>query len=214
MMFGAHVIVSATTRRPDRAFLRDVLGLSSVDAGHGWLIFALPPAEVAVHPAEETGGHELYFMCDDLKAEIPGLGKKGIQCSEVQEARWGSIAHVRLPGGGEVGFTSRSILWRSRGHQLTNHPIRDSMPRVDAYEWPGDQAQLLRKRHHFLVIEIRARHVHQPGRLLLHRFHHSRGAVSRGHHRDAGVEIQEAVSIHVSTMAPSPRAATNGYERV
>jgi catechol 2,3-dioxygenase-like lactoylglutathione lyase family enzyme len=104
MIFGAHVIVSSKDANADRAFLREVLGLSSVDAGHGWLIFALPPAEVAVHPAEETGRHELYFMCDDLKAEISALGNKGIHCSEVQEARWGSITHVRLPGGGDVGL--------------------------------------------------------------------------------------------------------------
>ena len=104
MIFGAHVIVYSKDATADRAFLRDVLGLSSVDAGHGWLIFALPPAEVAVHPAEENGGHELYFMCDDLKAEISALGEKGIHCSEVQEARWGSITHIRLPGGGEVGL--------------------------------------------------------------------------------------------------------------
>ena len=104
MIFGAHVIVSSKDAKADRAFLREVLGLSSVDAGHGWLIFALPPAEVAVHPAEETGGHELYFMCDDLKAEISALGKKGIECSKVQEARWGSVTHFRLPGGGDVGL--------------------------------------------------------------------------------------------------------------
>jgi len=88
----------------DRAFFREVLGFSSVDAGHGWLIFALPPAEVAVHPAEENDRHELYFMCDDLKAEISALGKKGVRCSEVQEARWGSITKIRLPGGSEVGL--------------------------------------------------------------------------------------------------------------
>ena len=103
-MFGAHVIISSKDAKADRAFLRDVLGLPSVDAGHEWLIFALPPAEVAVHPAEKTSGHELYFMCDDLKAEISALGEKGIHCSEVQEARWGSITHVRLPGGGQVGL--------------------------------------------------------------------------------------------------------------
>ena len=103
-MFGAHVIVSSKNATADRVFLRDVLGLSSVDAGHGWLIFALPPAEMAIHPAEETGRHELYFMCDDLKAEMSALGEKGIDCSEVQEARWGSITHFRLPGGGEVGL--------------------------------------------------------------------------------------------------------------
>jgi catechol 2,3-dioxygenase-like lactoylglutathione lyase family enzyme len=104
MIFGAHVIISSKDANADRAFLQEVLGLSFVDAGHGWLIFALPPAEVAVHPAEENGGHELYFMCDDLKAEISALEKKGIHCSEVQQARWGSITRLRLPGGGDVGL--------------------------------------------------------------------------------------------------------------
>ena len=103
-MFGAHVIVSSKDATADRVFLREVLGLSSVDAGHGWLIFALPPAEVAVHPAEDANSHELYFMCDDLKAELSALEKKGIHFSEVQEARWGSITHIRLPGGGTVGL--------------------------------------------------------------------------------------------------------------
>jgi len=106
MIFGAHVILYSTDATADRNFLRDVLGFSAVDAGHGWLIFALPPAEVAVHPAEaeEDKRHELYFMCDDLKAQIAALGKKGIRCSEVQKARWGSVAKIRLPGGGEVGL--------------------------------------------------------------------------------------------------------------
>src|SRR5262249_47267243 len=104
MIFGAHVIVYSKDAAADRAFLRDVLGFSSVDAGHGWLIFALPPAEAAVHPAEGNERHELYLMCDDLKAEISKLGKKGVTCSEVQNARWGSITKIRLPSGGEVGL--------------------------------------------------------------------------------------------------------------
>ncbi|HLQ04200.1 MAG TPA: extradiol dioxygenase [Verrucomicrobiae bacterium] len=104
MIFGAHVIVYSTDADADRAFLRDVLGYSNVDAGHGWLMFALPPAEVAVHPAETNGKHELYFMCDDLKAEMSALKKKGVICSDVEEARWGSITRMRLPGGGEVGL--------------------------------------------------------------------------------------------------------------
>jgi catechol 2,3-dioxygenase-like lactoylglutathione lyase family enzyme len=104
MIFGAHVVVYSKEATADRAFFREVLGFSSVDAGHGWLIFALPPAELAVHPAEENDRHELYFMCDDLKAEISALGKKGVRCSEVQEARWGSITKIRLPGGSEVGL--------------------------------------------------------------------------------------------------------------
>ena len=104
MVFGAHVIVYSKDAEADRAFLRDVLGLSSVDAGHGWLIFALPPAEVAVHPAEDGGRHELYWMCDDLKAEIAALAVKGIRCSKVHEERWGSITMIGLPGGGEIGL--------------------------------------------------------------------------------------------------------------
>ncbi|MGI8746096.1 MAG: VOC family protein [Bryobacteraceae bacterium] len=104
MIFGAHVIVYSKDATADRAFFRDILGFASVDAGHGWLIFALPPAEVAVHPAEENDRHELYFMCNDLKTGISALGEKGVRCSDVQEARWGSIVKIRLPGGGEVGL--------------------------------------------------------------------------------------------------------------
>ena len=103
MIFGSHVIVYSKNVEADRAFFAEVLGFKSVDAGHGWLIFALPPAEAAFHPAEEPA-HELYFMCDDLKAEIASLAKKGVNCSEVQEARWGSITKMHLPGGGEVGL--------------------------------------------------------------------------------------------------------------
>lgn len=104
MIFGTHVIVYSKDAAADRAFLRDVLGFSSVDAGRGWLIFALPPAEVAVHPADENGRHELYFLCDDLTDEVSALSKKGVQCSEVHEERWGSITKIRLPGGGDVGL--------------------------------------------------------------------------------------------------------------
>jgi len=103
MIFGAHVILYSKNAEADRAFLRDVLGFSSVDAGHGWLIFGLPPAEAAVHPAENDR-QELYFMCDDLKAEVSALQNKGIQCSKVEQARWGSITRIQLPGGGEVGL--------------------------------------------------------------------------------------------------------------
>jgi catechol 2,3-dioxygenase-like lactoylglutathione lyase family enzyme len=104
MISGAHVILYSKDANADRDFLRDVLGFGSVDAGHGWLIFALPPAEMAVHPAEENDRHELYFMCDDLKAEMSALEKKGVPCSQVHNERWGSITRIRLPGGGEVGL--------------------------------------------------------------------------------------------------------------
>jgi len=100
---GAHVILYSKDADADRAFFRDVLGFASVDAGHGWLIFALPPAEAAFHPGTDSS-HELYFMCDDLNAEIQALTEKGVVCSEAQEVRWGSITKVRLPSGGEVGL--------------------------------------------------------------------------------------------------------------
>src|ERR1700752_5347851 len=103
MISGAHIVVHSKNAEADRVFFRDVLGLKSVDAGHGWLIFALPPAEVAFHPSEEET-HELYFMCDDLKAEIASLARKGVKCSKVEEALWGSITKMGLPGGGNVGL--------------------------------------------------------------------------------------------------------------
>jgi len=104
MISGAHVIVHSKNAKADRAFFRDVLQFASVDAGHGWLIFGLPPAEVAVHPSDESDVREVYFICDDLKAEMASLAKKKVECSEVQEARWGSITKIRLPGGGEIGL--------------------------------------------------------------------------------------------------------------
>jgi catechol 2,3-dioxygenase-like lactoylglutathione lyase family enzyme len=104
VIFGAHVIVHSQDAAADRAFFQEVLGFASVDAGRGWLIFRLPPAEVAVHPAEHDNRQELYLMCDDLPAQISALREKGVRCSEVQEARWGSIARIQLPGGGEVGL--------------------------------------------------------------------------------------------------------------
>jgi catechol 2,3-dioxygenase-like lactoylglutathione lyase family enzyme len=101
---GAHVIVYSKDAAADRVFFRDVLGFASVDAGHGWLIFALPPAEAAFHPAEANGRHELYLMCEDLEAEMKSLAKRGVTCSAVQQERWGSITSVPLPGGGTVGL--------------------------------------------------------------------------------------------------------------
>jgi catechol 2,3-dioxygenase-like lactoylglutathione lyase family enzyme len=104
MIFGAHVIVYSNDAAADRTFFQDVLGFSSVDAGHGWLIFALPPAELAVHPAQEDVRSELFLMCTDLETQIAELERKGVICSGVEEARWGSVTRIRLPGGGEIGL--------------------------------------------------------------------------------------------------------------
>ncbi len=104
MISGAHVVVYSKDAETDRAFFRDVLGFKSVDAGHGWLIFALPPGEAAFHGSDKNGPHELYFMCDNLKATMAMLAEKGVTCSAVHEERWGSITRMRLPGGGEIGL--------------------------------------------------------------------------------------------------------------
>jgi catechol 2,3-dioxygenase-like lactoylglutathione lyase family enzyme len=101
---GAHVIIYSKDAEADREFLKDVLGLRHVDVGHGWLIFALPPAEVACHPADENDQHELYLMCDDLKETMAALDSKGVQCEDVQEPPWGIFTKIKLPGGGRLGL--------------------------------------------------------------------------------------------------------------
>ncbi len=104
VIIGAHVIVYSRDADADRAFLRDVLEYPHVDAGGGWLIFKLPPAEVAVHPVEGAGSHELYLMCDNLNATIEQLAAKGVSCGPVSDQRWGLLTSIRLPGGGELGL--------------------------------------------------------------------------------------------------------------
>ena len=103
---GAHAILYTDDAAADRAFLADVLGLTSVDAGDGWLIFALPPAELAAHPASaDGGGYELYLMCDNIDATVRELAAKGVKFSSgVTQQRWGLITTIRLPGGGRLGL--------------------------------------------------------------------------------------------------------------
>ena len=105
MITGSHVIVHSRDAEADRRFLAEVLGQPHVDAGGGWLIIKLPPAEVAVHPSDGATGHELYFMCDDLDATMEELRAKGVQFTQdVSDERWGRLTRLRLPGGGEVGL--------------------------------------------------------------------------------------------------------------
>lgn len=103
MITGAHAILYSTDPEADRAFLRDVLGLPHVDAGHGWLIFGLPPSEVAVHPADGHGRHELYLLCDDVEAFVAAMSGRGLACSAVRRERWGAVTQLTLPGGGALG---------------------------------------------------------------------------------------------------------------
>ncbi|MGB7902681.1 MAG: extradiol dioxygenase [Halobacteriota archaeon] len=104
MISGAHVIIYSADAEADRAFFRDVLGFPSVDAGQGWLIFALPPAEIAFHPAAENGKHEIYLTCEDVAAAIQTLERQKIKCGPVVDLGWGLLTHLSLPGGGRLGL--------------------------------------------------------------------------------------------------------------
>jgi hypothetical protein len=103
MITGAHSIIYSTNPEADRAFFRDVLRMPNVDVGDGWLIFGLPPAEVAVHPSEENDVHEFYLMCDDVAAFVAAMKKHNIVCEPVQDQGWGLLTQLRLPGGGKLG---------------------------------------------------------------------------------------------------------------
>ena len=103
MINGAHVILYSKKPEADRAFLKDVLKLPSVDVGEGWLIFGLPPAEVAVHPSRKNDLHELYLMCDDVKAFVAAVKKRGIKCGAIRDQGWGVLTTMTLPGGGKLG---------------------------------------------------------------------------------------------------------------
>jgi catechol 2,3-dioxygenase-like lactoylglutathione lyase family enzyme len=104
MINGAHVVINSRDAEADRRFFRDVLGYQHVDAGGGWLIFKLPPAEVAIHPTDGQDAHELFLMCDDVKSTIAELAAKGVEFTPVSEERWGLRTSLMLPGGGELGL--------------------------------------------------------------------------------------------------------------
>lgn len=112
MIYGAHVLLYSKDPEADRTFFRDVLKLRSVDAGGGWLIFALPPAELAVHPGDfrqEHAGHSLlgavlYLMCDNLEETIESLREQKVSCTEIEQERWGIRTTIKLPSGSEVGL--------------------------------------------------------------------------------------------------------------
>jgi catechol 2,3-dioxygenase-like lactoylglutathione lyase family enzyme len=115
---GTHVVFFSADADADRAFLRDVLGFESVDAGHGWLIFAMPPTETAVHPAPPSAAAksaqpnaqgamldaEVYFMCDDIRATVRALEEKKVKCPPVEKERWGLRTSIPLPSGGHIGL--------------------------------------------------------------------------------------------------------------
>jgi catechol 2,3-dioxygenase-like lactoylglutathione lyase family enzyme len=103
MITGAHSILYSAKADADRAFFRDVLGFPHVDAGDGWLIFSLPPSEVAVHPDQSGGRHELYLICDDAEAFVAAMQARNVPVSPVADRGWGRLTELTLPGGGKVG---------------------------------------------------------------------------------------------------------------
>jgi catechol 2,3-dioxygenase-like lactoylglutathione lyase family enzyme len=105
MINGVHAVIFTTDAEADRAFFRDVLELPSVDAGGGWLIFALPPAELAAHPVDQDSHHELHLMCDDVHSTVEALKAKGVDFSRsISDEGFGLMTAIRLPGGGELGL--------------------------------------------------------------------------------------------------------------
>jgi catechol 2,3-dioxygenase-like lactoylglutathione lyase family enzyme len=121
MLTGAHVVIYSKDAEADRAFFRDVLGFRHVDAGHGWLIFALPAAEVAFHPDDKNDKHDMFLTCDDLKSLMAALQKKGVQFDEITEQRWGTSTAIALPGGGKIGLYEPK-------HPVTFAKLRRSQP--------------------------------------------------------------------------------------
>ena len=114
MILGTHVLIYTTDPDADRAFFRDVLNFRSVDIGHGWIIFKLPPSELALHPgdgqfAQRHADHMMpgalvYLMCDDLQTTMADLAKKNVVCTEVETANWGIRTTIKMPSGGEIGL--------------------------------------------------------------------------------------------------------------
>ena len=104
MFNGAHVVIYSSKPEEDRRFLKDIDGLAHVDAGDGWLIFALPPAEVAVHPHDRSTAHEFYFLCDDVEGVRREIEVAGLACTPAVDAGWGVLSSFHLPGGSKIGF--------------------------------------------------------------------------------------------------------------
>jgi predicted enzyme related to lactoylglutathione lyase len=105
MITGVHALVYTKDTDRARAFFRDVLQLSFVDAGDGWLIFALPPAELGVHPTDGPAHHELFLMCDDIKATVKELKSRGVEFTRsIEKERWGLMTSIRIPGGSDLGL--------------------------------------------------------------------------------------------------------------
>jgi hypothetical protein len=126
MISGSHSIIYSKDAEADRAFLRDILGLPHVDVGDGWLIFALPPSEIAIHPAEKNDLHEFFFICDDVEALVESLAEREVECTAPVDRGWGILTQVTLPGGGKVSMYQprheRPASGKARGAKAARKP--------------------------------------------------------------------------------------------
>src|SRR5262245_50763823 len=144
MIIGAHSIIYSTNPESDRAFLRDILKLTNVDLGGGWLIFGLPPAEVAVHPSDKNDVHEFYLICDDVKAFIAEMKESSIVCSAVQDEAWGLLTQLTLPGGGKVGVYE-PLHARPKAMSAGRQPTKPAKRAITKPGTPTDTKMLKRK---------------------------------------------------------------------
>jgi hypothetical protein len=103
MITGAHSIIYSSNAEADLNFFKNILKFPNVDLGHGWLIFGLPPSEIAVHPANESGLQEFYLLCDDINLFVEEMAGHNVICTAVENQRWGSLTYITLPGGGKLG---------------------------------------------------------------------------------------------------------------
>lgn len=103
MLSGIHLIIYSKNTEADKAFFKNILKLTHVDVGDGWLIFGLPPSELAVHPSSENDKHEIYLMCEDIKKFVSEMSKQKISCGKIQQQGWGQLVQLTLPGGGKLG---------------------------------------------------------------------------------------------------------------
>jgi hypothetical protein len=104
MITGAHSIIYSSNAEADRDFFKNVLKFPNVDIGHGWLIFGLPPSEIAIHPSTQSGLHEFYLLCDDIHSLVKEMTGNKIVCTAVETQRWGLLTYLTLPGGGKLGI--------------------------------------------------------------------------------------------------------------
>jgi hypothetical protein len=147
MITGAHSIIYSKSPEADRAFLRDIFGMPHVDVGDGWLIFGLPPSEVAVHPSDQNDVHEFYFLCDDVAALVEQMRRRNIECAPVANQGWGLLTQLTLPGGGKLGvYQPRHARPKPMGSAGAKRAKAKARPKVKSKARPKAKAKAKRGR--------------------------------------------------------------------